>query len=428
MAASFIDKARISVRAGNGGNGAVAFHREKYVAAGGPDGGDGGRGGSIILQVDDNMSTLMDFRYKRKYVAANGADGQGGRKSGRDGKDLVIKVPRGTLVRDAETGEIMQDMSGSEPYVLCRGGRGGWGNSHFATPTRQVPRFAKGGLPGEAHDVILELKLLADVGLVGFPNVGKSTLLSVVSKAQPKIANYHFTTLYPNLGVVWVEDGVSFVMADIPGIIEGASEGAGLGHDFLRHVDRCRLLIHVVDVSGSEGRDPVADFDAINAELSQYSPALAERPQIVAANKADILPPDSDNLERLRAHVEAKGYTLIEISAAAHRGTAELVKKAAELLSVLPPVTVYEPEYVPKAPVMDASAPLDIRREDDGTWVVESPWLRQVMNSVNFADYESRMWFDKVLRDNGIFRQLEDAGVQDGDTVALFDFEFEYQS
>ena len=428
MAASFIDKARISVRAGNGGNGAVAFHREKYVAAGGPDGGDGGRGGSIILQVDDNMSTLMDFRYKRKYVAENGADGQGGRKSGRDGKDLVIKVPRGTLVRDAESGEIMQDMSGSEPYVLCRGGRGGWGNSHFATPTRQVPRFAKGGLPGEAHDVILELKLLADVGLVGFPNVGKSTLLSVVSKAQPKIANYHFTTLYPNLGVVWVEDGVSFVMADIPGIIEGASEGAGLGHDFLRHVDRCRLLIHVVDVSGSEGRDPVADFDAINAELSQYSPALAERPQIVAANKADILPPDSDNLERLRAHVEAKGYTLIEISAAAHRGTAELVKKAAELLSVLPPVTVYEPEYVPKAPVMDASAPLDIRREDDGTWVVESPWLRQVMNSVNFADYESRMWFDKVLRDNGIFRQLEDAGVQDGDTVALFDFEFEYQS
>ena len=257
MAASFIDKARISVRAGNGGNGAVAFHREKYVAAGGPDGGDGGRGGSIILQVDDNMSTLMDFRYKRKYVAENGADGQGGRKSGRDGKDLVIKVPRGTLVRDAESGEIMQDMSGSEPYVLCRGGRGGWGNSHFATPTRQVPRFAKGGLPGEAHDVILELKLLADVGLVGFPNVGKSTLLSVVSKAQPKIANYHFTTLYPNLGVVWVEDGVSFVMADIPGIIEGASEGAGLGHDFLRHVDRCRLLIHVVDVSGSEGRDPV---------------------------------------------------------------------------------------------------------------------------------------------------------------------------
>ena len=428
MAASFIDKARISVRAGNGGNGAVSFHREKYVAAGGPDGGDGGRGGSIILQVDDNMSTLMDFRYKPKYVAPNGNDGQGGRKSGKDGQDLVIKVPRGTLVRDAETNEIIQDMSGSEPFVLCRGGRGGWGNSHFATPTRQVPRFAKGGLPGEVHDVILELKLLADVGLIGFPNVGKSTLLSVVSKAQPKIANYHFTTLFPNLGVVWVEDGVSFVMADIPGIIEGASEGAGLGHDFLRHVDRCRLLIHVVDVSGSEGRDPVADFDAINAELAQYSPDLAERPQIVAANKSDILPLDSDNLERLRSHVEAQGYTLVEISAAAHRGTAELVKKAAEMLSVLPPITVYEPEYVPRTPVVDASAPLDIHREDDGTWIVEGPWLRQVMSNVNFADYESRMWFDKVLRDNGFFQKLEEMGIQDGDAVSLYDFEFEYQS
>ena len=327
----------------------------------------------------------------------------------------------------AETGEIIKDMSDPEPFILCRGGRGGWGNKHFATPTRQVPRFAKAGLPGEAHDVILELKLLADVGLVGFPNVGKSTLLSVVSKAQPKIANYHFTTLFPNLGVVWVEDGVSFVMADIPGIIEGASEGAGLGHDFLRHVDRCRLLVHVVDVSGSEGRDPVEDFDAINAELKQYSPDLAERPQIVAANKVDILPPDSDNLERLRSHVEALGYTLLEISAAAHQGTRELVKKTAEMLSVLPPVTVYEPEYVPKAPVIDASAPLDIHREDDGTWIVEGPWLRQVMGNVNFADYESRMWFDKVLRDNGFFQKLEEMGIQDGDIVSLYDFEFEYQ-
>ncbi len=428
MATSFIDKkARISVRAGSGGNGAVSFHREKYVAAGGPDGGDGGRGGSIILQVDDNMSTLMDFRYKRKYVAGNGADGQGARKTGKDGQDLVIKVPRGTLVRDAESGEICRICPAASPTSSAAGGRGRRGKNHFATPTRQVPRFAKAGLPGEAHDVVLELKLLADVGLVGFPNVGKSTLLSVVSKAQPKIANYHFTTLFPNLGVVWVEDGVSFVMADIPGIIEGASEGAGLGHDFLRHVDRCRLLIHVVDVSGSEGRDPVEDFDAINAELSQYSPDLATRPQIVAANKADILPPDSDNLERLRAHVEAKGYTLVKISAAAHQGTAELVKKAAEMLSVLPPVTVYEPEYVPKAPVIDASAPLDIHREDDGTWIVESTWLRQVMGNVNFADYESRMWFDKVLRDNGFFQKLEEAGIQDGDTVSLYDFEFEYQ-
>ena len=288
MANGFIDKARITVRAGNGGNGAVAFHREKYIAAGGPDGGDGGNGGSIIVQVDDNMSTLMDFRYKRKYVAGNGVDGQGGRKSGKDGESLTIRVPRGTLIRDAETGEIIKDMSDKEPFVLCKGGRGGWGNQHFATPTRQVPRFAKAGLPGESHDVVLELKLLADVGLVGFPNVGKSTLLSVVSKAHPKIANYHFTTLYPNLGVVYVDDGVSFVMADIPGIIEGASEGAGLGHDFLRHIDRCRLLVHLVDVSGSEGRDPVADFDAINDELKNYSPELARRPQIVVGNKTDL--------------------------------------------------------------------------------------------------------------------------------------------
>ena len=427
MATSFIDKARITVRAGNGGNGAVAFHREKYVAAGGPDGGDGGKGGSIILQVDDNMSTLMDFRYKRKYVAENGADGMGGRKSGKDGASLTIRVPRGTLVRDAESGEIIKDMSDSEPYVLCRGGRGGWGNMHFATPTRQVPRFAKAGLPGESHDVLLELKLLADVGLIGFPNVGKSTLLSVVSKAQPKIANYHFTTLYPNLGVVWVEEGVSFVMADIPGIIEGASEGAGLGHDFLRHIDRCRLLVHLVDVSGSEGRDPVADFDAINAELAQYSPDLAKRPQIVCANKSDILDPDSDNLTRLRSHVEAQCYTLLEISAAAHQGTAELVKKVAEMLSVLPPVTVYEPEYVPKPPVIDASAPLDIQRADDGTWLVEGPWLQRLMANVNFADYESRMWFDKTLRQSGLFQQLEDMGIQDGDTVSMYDFEFEYQ-
>ena len=427
MATSFIDKARITVRAGNGGNGAVAFHREKYVAAGGPDGGDGGKGGSIILQVDDNMSTLMDFRYKRKYVAENGADGMGGRKSGKDGASLTIRVPRGTLVRDAESGEIIKDMSDSEPYVLCRGGRGGWGNMHFATPTRQVPRFAKAGLPGESHDVLLELKLLADVGLIGFPNVGKSTLLSVVSKAQPKIANYHFTTLYPNLGVVWVEEGVSFVMADIPGIIEGASEGAGLGHDFLRHIDRCRLLVHLVDVSGSEGRDPVADFDAINAELAQYSPDLAKRPQIVCANKSDILDPDSDNLTRLRQHVEAQGYTLLEISAAAHQGTAELVKKVAQMLSVLPPVTVYEPEYVPKPPVIDASAPLDIQRADDGTWLVEGPWLQRLMANVNFADYESRRWFDKTLRQSGLFQQLEDMGIQDGDTVSMYDFEFEYQ-
>ncbi|MCI8330169.1 MAG: GTPase ObgE [Oscillibacter sp.] len=425
MASSFIDKARISVRAGSGGNGAIAFHREKYVAAGGPDGGDGGRGGSIIVQVDDHMSTLMDFRYKRKYAAGNGCDGQGKRKTGKDGEDLTIRVPRGTLIRDAETNEIIQDMSGSEPFVLCRGGRGGWGNSHFATPTRQVPRFAKAGLPGESHDVVLELKLLADVGLIGFPNVGKSTLLSVVSKAQPKIANYHFTTLFPNLGVVWVEDGVSFVMADIPGIIEGASEGAGLGHDFLRHIDRCRLLVHVVDASGSEGRDPAADFDAINEELKHYSPSLAQRPQIVAANKTDILD-GPGKLETLRVRAEEMGYPLMEISAAAHKGTQELVKRIAQRLSALPPVTVYEPEYVPRPPAVDSSAPLDIQHED-GVWFVEGPWLQRLMANVNFADYESRMWFDRTLREAGVFERLESMGIQDGDTVSMDGFEFEYQ-
>lgn len=426
MANSFIDKARITVRAGNGGNGVVSFHREKYVAAGGPDGGDGGKGGSVILQVDDNLSTLMDFRYKRKYSAPNGMDGQGGRRSGRDGENLIIKVPRGTLVRDTESGEIIQDMSSGEPYVLCKGGRGGWGNSHFATPTRQVPRFAKGGLPGESHDVVLELKLLADVGLVGFPNVGKSTLLSVVTRAQPKIANYHFTTLSPNLGVVYAGEGRSFVLADIPGIIKGASEGAGLGHDFLRHIDRCRLLIHVVDVSGSEGRDPVQDFDAINAELSQYSADLEKRPQIVAANKSDILE-DPENLERLRAHVEKLDYPLFEISAAAHKGVEQLMNKVSETLSTLPPIVVYEPEYVPKPPVIDYSQPLDIQRLDDGTWVVDGPWLQRLIGNVNLNDYESRMYFDKTLRDSGLYQQLEDMGIQDGDTVSLYDFEFEYQ-
>ena len=425
MATTFIDKARITVRAGNGGNGAVAFHREKYVAAGGPDGGDGGKGGSIILQVDDNMSTLMDFRYKRKYVAENGVDGQGGRKSGKDGGNLVIRVPRGTLVRDAETNEIIKDMSGDEPYVLCKGGRGGWGNMHFATPTRQVPRFAKAGLPGESHDVFLELKLLADVGLIGFPNVGKSTLLSVVSKAQPKIANYHFTTLYPNLGVVWVDEGVSFVMADIPGIIEGAADGVGLGHDFLRHIDRCRLLVHIVDVSGSEDRDPVDDFEKINEELRQYSPDLAARPMIVAANKADLLPPGSDNLERLKAHVEAQGYEFYVISAATTKGTKELMRTIAGKLANLPPVTVYEPEYVkPLAEAGDAKE-LQIQQYDD-LWVVSGPWIMKLMNDINFDDYESRMYFDRQLRKSGLFERLEEMGIQDGDTVSIFDFEFEY--
>ena len=426
MASPFVDKVTIQVRAGDGGAGAVAFHREKYVAAGGPDGGDGGRGGNIVFTVDDHMSTLMDFRYKRKFVAGNGQPGQGKRCSGKDGESIVLKVPRGTVLRDADSGAIMHDMSSGEDYVACRGGRGGWGNKHFATPTRQVPRFAKPGLPGESHTITLELKLLADVGLVGFPNVGKSTLLSVVSNAHPKIANYHFTTLFPNLGVVYIDEGVSFVLADIPGIIEGASDGAGLGHDFLRHIDRCRLLIHLVDVSGSEGRDPVEDFEAINAELAQYNADLASRPQLVAANKCDLLEPGSDNLERLRAHVEAKGLKLFELSAASTQGTRELMRAAAGELAHLPPVTVYEPDYVPPEPEIGTADDVQIRRDGD-VWIVEGDWLAKLVATVNFSDYESRMYFDRCLRSAGIFDRMEAMGVQNGDTVSIYDIEFEYQ-
>ena len=372
------------------------------------------------------MSTLMDFRYKRKYVAANGADGQGKRCSGRVGQSLHIRVPRGTLLRDADSGAIMHDMSSGEPFVAARGGRGGWGNQHFATPTRQVPRFAKPGLPGESHTILLELKLLADVGLVGFPNVGKSTLLSVVSKAHPKIANYHFTTLFPNLGVVYVSEGSSFVMADIPGIIEGASDGAGLGHDFLRHIDRCRLLVHIVDVSGSEDRDPIEDFEKINAELRDYSPELAERPMIVAANKCDLIPEGSDNLERLRAYVTERGYPFYEISAATTQGTKQLMRVIAGRLRELPPVTVYEPEYVkPLAEAGEADA-LSIEHMDD-LWVVSGKWMQQLIADINFADYESRMYFDRQLRKSGLFDRLEEMGIEDGDTVSIYDFEFEYE-
>ena len=426
MASSFVDKARITVHAGKGGDGAVAFHREKYVAAGGPDGGDGGRGGNVVFTVDENMSTLMDFRYKRKYVAGNGANGSGKRCYGKDGDTLYIKVPRGTIVRDTESGAIMHDMSDGEDWIAAKGGRGGWGNMHFATPTRQVPRFAKPGLPGESHDITLELKLLADVGLVGFPNVGKSTLLSVVSKAHPKIANYHFTTLFPNLGVVYVDEGVSFVMADIPGIIEGASEGAGLGHDFLRHIDRCRLLVHLVDVSGSEGRDPVEDFEAINAELREYSPELAERPQIVVGNKCDLLGEDRENIEKLRAHVEGKGYAFFELSAAAHMGTRELVQECARRLKELPPILRFEADYVPPEPKVDTSGELTIEHFDD-MWLVEGPWLQRLVATVNFSDYESRMYFDRVLREAGVFKRMEEMGVRDGDTVSMYDLMFEYK-
>ena len=423
---AFVDHANIHIHAGKGGDGAVAFHREKYVAAGGPDGGDGGRGGNIVFVPDAHMTTLMDFRYKRKISAEDGANGEGKRCAGKDGEDLLISVPTGTLIRDTESGALMHDMSDGKPFIAAKGGRGGWGNMHFATPTRQVPRFAKPGLPGESRNITLELKLLADVGLIGFPNVGKSTLLSVVSRARPKIANYHFTTLFPNLGVVYVDEGSSFVLADIPGIIEGASEGAGLGHDFLRHVERCRLLVHVVDVSGSEGRNPVEDFRIINSELREYSKALASRPQIVVANKCDILDPNSGALEDLRSEAEKSGYEFLEISAATHRGTEKLVKLCAGMLSELPPPEPFVPDYVAPEPQLEGAEDVQIQKKD-GIWQLEGEWLKRVAAGVNFSDYESRMFFDRVLRNAGIFDRLEELGVQDGDTVCIYDLMFDFR-
>jgi len=422
----FVDKVKITVSGGRGGDGAVAFHREKYVASGGPDGGDGGHGGSVILRVNDNLSTLLDFRYQRKYAAQAGAGGQGRKMAGKRGENLIVQVPRGTVVRDAQTDRIIVDMSTGEDFVLAKGGRGGWGNAHYATPTRQVPRFAKAGLKGQEREVVLELKLLADVGLVGFPNVGKSTLLSVTSNARPKIANYHFTTLFPNLGVIYVEEGVSFVMADIPGIIEGAAEGAGLGHDFLRHIDRCRLLVHVVDVSGSEGRDPVEDFRAICAELENYSADLRSRPMIVAANKVDLLMPESDNLERLRAAAQAAGCEVYEISAGTAQGTRRLMQAVAGKLRTLPPVTIYEPDYVEQIEAPTDPSAFEVEHYGN-TWLVTGAWLERLVQNINFDDYESRNYFDQQLRKCGLFQHLEALGIQDGDTVDLYDFAFEYQ-
>ncbi len=418
----FIDSANIVLKAGDGGNGAVSFHREKYVAAGGPDGGDGGRGGDIILRTDTNLSTLMDYKYRRKYTAGNGENGGKKKCFGRDGKSLVLRVPDGTVVKDRETGLVICDLSGeNNEFVIAKGGRGGWGNSHFATPTRQCPRFAHSGTQGEVRDVTLELKLLADVGLLGFPNVGKSTLLSVVSAARPKIANYHFTTLVPNLGIVSVDD-TSFVMADIPGLIEGAADGAGLGIDFLRHVERCRLLVHIVDVSGSEDRDPVEDFERINSELFLYSEELASRPQIVAANKCDLAQDDT-NLQRLIAHCESYGYPVFSMSAAMAEGTRELMNRTAEELSKLPPIKVFEAEYV--APEKTVSDDLVITKEE-GVYVVSGKKLMDSIAMVDPDDYESLAYMQRVLRDMGVFDRLEQMGVQEGDTVSINNFEFEY--
>ncbi len=424
----FVDIANIHLKAGDGGNGAVSFHREKYVAAGGPDGGDGGRGGNIVFVADDNLSTLADFRYKRKYFAESGANGGAGCCTGKSAKDLIIKVPKGTLVKEAETGRIIADILTNEPTIVAKGGNGGWGNMHFATSTRQVPKFAKSGNPGEELDVTLELKLLADVGLIGFPNVGKSTLISVVSEAKPKIANYHFTTLTPVLGVVRMGEGSSFVMADIPGLIQGAGENVGLGHEFLRHVDRCRLLVHVIDAAGSEGRDPIEDFNIINNELKVYNEELALKKQIVVANKCDLT--DDETIEKLRNYFNKKGYAFFSIMAPIAEGTKELIDFVAAELAKLPAIKVYEAEA---APVEDFSYKSDKRTfkvfVEDGIYVVdEAPWLLKILETVDPDDYESLQYFQRVLQQSGIIDALIKEGVHDGDTVVVYDMEFDFVS
>ena len=420
---NFIDTATIWLHAGKGGDGAVTFHREKFVAAGGPDGGDGGRGGDIIFVADDNLSTLMDFRYKRKYTAPDGENGRAKRMSGADGDDLVIRVPRGTVLKEAETDLVVADLTGSEPVIVARGGRGGWGNSHFATPTRQIPKFAKPGLPGEDMHLKLELKVIADVGLIGFPNVGKSTLISIISAARPKIANYHFTTLTPVLGVVRVGPEQSFVCADIPGLIEGAAEGVGLGHDFLRHVERCRLLLHVVDVSGCEGRDPKADFEQINHELAGFSAELADRPQIVLGNKCDIASPEQ--VEEFKQYVEAKGLTFLPISAATRQGVDNLPALVYNRLKDIPPVPVFTPEYKKPEPKANDRA-YTIQRMEAHVWSIDAPWLEYILAGSNVDDYESLQYFQRQLDESGILTELVEKGVQENDTILIGEYQFDY--
>lgn len=421
----FVDQAFIRVRAGKGGDGAVSFHREKYVAAGGPDGGDGGRGGNVIFVADTNKTTLMEFKYKTKYIAPDGEPGRARQCSGRAAEDLLVRVPLGTLVREKESGRLLADLSDGEPVVIARGGRGGWGNQHFATPTRQIPRFSKPGLPGEELDLKLELKLLADVGLVGFPNVGKSTLVSMVSAAKPKIANYHFTTLTPVLGVVRIDSEKSFVMADIPGLIEGASEGVGLGHEFLRHVERCRLMVHIVDVSGCEGRDPIEDFDLINRELQNFSGDLAQRPMLVAANKCDIA--TEAQIEAFRGEIERRGYRFFPISAATRSGVDALIDAVAAALDELPPVLRYEPDPIPVEEVAPGdSRRFEITRGDDGIYYIKADWMPRILASVNMDDYESLQYLQRTLQNTGIIDRLEEMGIQENDTVDIDGFEFDY--
>lgn len=422
----FVDKAKIFIKAGNGGNGAVAFHREKFVAAGGPDGGDGGKGGDIVFMIDDNLSTLNDFKYKRKYKAPTGADGQGGGRNGRKAEDLIIKVPRGTVIRESDSGVIMADMSTDEPFVAAKGGKGGWGNRHFATATRQTPRFAKAGMPGEEWEVTLELKLLADVGLLGFPNVGKSSFISVVSQAKPIIGDYHFTTITPVLGVVSMGEASSFVIADIPGLIEGASEGIGLGHEFLRHVERCRMLLHIVDVAGSEGRDPVEDFEKINLELERFNPDLAECPQIVAGNKIDLA--TDEQRESFRKYIENKGYTYFEMCAPILEGTKEVIDAVAAKLATLPPVKKYEKEEIPLETLLKKQdTGFTITVEED-VYIVEAPFLIRILCQTDLDDYESLQYFQRVLISSGIIDALREKGIQEGDIVSIYDFEFEFMN
>ena len=422
----FIDKAKIFVKAGNGGNGAVSFRREKYVPAGGPDGGDGGRGASVIFEVDNDLRTLMDFKYQRKYVATPGGDGSKKRQAGKNGEDLVLKVPAGTIIRDEATGKIIADLKEEgERAVVARGGRGGKGNQHFANAVRQAPNFAKSGTDGEERWVILELKMIADVGLLGFPNVGKSTFLSVVTAAKPKIANYHFTTLTPNLGVVKTKYGDSFVLADIPGLIEGAAEGVGLGHDFLRHVERTKVLIHIVDISGLEGRNALEDFDAINDELKLYNEKLSTRPQVVVANKIDILE-DESVYEEFKNTLEDRGYKVFKMSAATREGIDDVIAYVSQVLKDAEEIELVSEEelYVPELDAIEEEG-LQVEIED-GVYVVTGKALRRIMYSVNFEDMESIQFCQKAMESQGVFDKLREMGIEDGDTVKIYEIEFEF--
>ena len=420
----FVDIAKITIKAGRGGDGCVAFHREKYVASGGPDGGDGGKGGDIVFKVDTNLSTLADFRYKRKYTAQSGANGQSGRKNGKKGEDLVITVPLGTVIREVKTGKIMADLSDDKPFIAAKGGRGGWGNPHFATPTRQAPRFAKQGAPGEEWEVSLELKLIADVGLLGFPNVGKSSFISVVSEAKPIVADYHFTTITPVLGVVRMGEGNSFVIADIPGLIEGASEGIGLGHEFLRHVERCRMLVHIVDAAGSEGRDPIEDFEKINLELKKFNEELSTREQIVVANKIDLA--TDEQLDRLEKYMAEHGYKLYRMCAPICEGTQEVINAVAQKLSQLPPVVRFESEEITNRDMpLKAGENFTVRVEDD-VFFVEAEWLLRILQRTDLDDYESLQYFQRVLETSGILDRLVELGINEGDSVVIYDLEFDY--